>query len=368
MASPAIMSGESQGAQTGPGDQMDETWADAATRAAYRTFQSALSATILPGSRLWHAMLNPRGEAPSAEALGILAERVEELLETDLENVRRGFYPRELLFQIPLSEYVTRVLPEAVLDAPRLLLRRYRDGHGDLPDEPWISSLPRYYRRTFHWQTDGWLSDRSARLYDGSVEFLFGGMADTMRRMILPPVVEALREAQSERPRVVDLACGTGRFLLQLSKAVPQASLCGVDLSPFYLDHARKLLSDHRDISFLRENVESVPLADGTADCVTSVFLFHELPKPVRRNVAREALRLLKPGGRLVVMDSAQLSDSRKIEVFLKGFPAGYHEPFYGGYIRDDLAKMFAEVGFEIEESRPWLVSKAVVARKPLPS
>ena len=116
MASPATMAGESPGPQTGPGDQMDETWADAATRAAYRTFQSALSATILPGSRLWHAMLNPRGEAPSAEALGILAERVEELLETDLENVRRGFYPRELLFQIPLSEYVTRVLPEAVLD------------------------------------------------------------------------------------------------------------------------------------------------------------------------------------------------------------------------------------------------------------
>ncbi len=347
------------------GAMPDESWTDVATRAAHRTLHGALAAAMLPGNRLWHAALDPRGEAPSAEALAELSRRVEELIAADEENVRLGHYPRELLFQIPLVEYMTRVLPEALLDAPRLLLRRYRDGHADLPDVPWMDSLPRYYRRTFHWQTDGWLSDRSARLYDGSVEFLFGGMADVMRRMALPAVVRTLRESGEAHPRVVDLACGTGRFLLQLSRARPDARLYGVDLSPPYLAYASRLLADHPDTSFLRENVEAVPLADGSADCVTSVFLFHELPKPVRRRVVAEAYRLVRPGGRFVVLDSAQLSDSRILDVFLRGFSAGYHEPFYGGYIRDDLGAVLSEAGFEIEESRPWLVSKLVVGRKP---
>ena len=102
-----------------------------------------------------------------------------------------------------------------------------------------------------------------------------------------------------------------------------------------------------------------------TSALATSVFLFHELPADARRRVMREAWRVLKPGGRFVVCDSAQLADSADIADALYSFPATYHEPYYKSYLRDDLAAVMDECGFEVETSVPHLVSKVVVGRKP---
>jgi ubiquinone/menaquinone biosynthesis C-methylase UbiE len=113
------------------------------------------------------------------------------------------------------------------------------------------------------------------------------------------------------------------------------------------------------------ENAEHLPYVDAHFDVVTSVYLFHELPRSARRNVVREMFRVLRPGGLVVLEDSAQTSDSPQIAAVLAGFPAEYHEPFYKEYLADDLAGLLAECGFEVESSEPHLVAKVVVARKP---
>src|SRR6185369_682700 len=155
-----------------------------------------------------------------------------------------------------------------------------------------------------------------------------------------------------------------GRFLFQLHRALPHAQLFGLDMSGPYLEAARKLLAG-TDTSLIADNAEAMPLADAQFDAVTSVFLFHELPSDTRRRVMREAWRVLAPGGRFVVSDSAQLADSRELEPALSAFSAAYHEPYYRGYVRDDLAAVMRECGFEVEDSAPHLVSKVVVGRKP---
>jgi ubiquinone/menaquinone biosynthesis C-methylase UbiE len=329
-------------------------------RYAYRARQYGLTVSLAIPGRLFEFFRSPLTRF-DADVVAALRRRYQALLERDLANVERGDYPRDLLYQLPLLRYLRQV-PAALTDLPRFLWRSVTERHDDLPAGVDRSRYPRYYLRTFHWQTDGWLSDHSARLYDASVEFLFAGTADIMRRMAIPPLVAALRERPL--PRVLDVACGTGRFLLQLSRALPDAKLYGLDLSPPYLAHAGALLAG-RDVSLVNDNAEAMPWADGAFDAVASVFLFHELPFDARRTVAREMLRVVRPGGTVVVCDSAQLADSREIEPVLRYFPAAYHEPYYKGYLRDDLAGLLAETGFTVESSEPHLVSKVVVARRP---
>jgi ubiquinone/menaquinone biosynthesis C-methylase UbiE len=169
-----------------------------------------------------------------------------------------------------------------------------------------------------------------------------------------------------EHPRILDVACGTGRFLGQLHSTLPNAKLFGIDLSPNYLKHATQVLSAVPGISLVQDNAEKMPFRDESFDAVTSIFLFHELPKDARRNVMAEIYRVLRPGGTVAICDSAQLEESAELTSFLEGFPTIYHEPYYKGYLRDSLGRALGEVGFEVISSEPHFVSKVVVARRPL--
>lgn len=331
-------------------------------RARYRTRHRGLAFLLGAYMEMWYRMVKP-GIYPGRHELELLHRSFEDLLAADLDNVEAGRYPRDLLFSMPLGTYL-RTLPEAILDQPRIYQRARRGRFDDLPASVSPESYPAYYCRNFHWQTDGWLSRRSARLYDISVELLFGGVADVMRRMALPPVVDGVRNVA--RPRVLDIACGTGRFLASLGRALPRGELVGVDLSPFYVAHARQETPAHANMQFMVENAESMSFDDGAFDAATSVFLFHELPKDVRRRVMREAYRVLRPGARFVICDAAQLEGSGPLRCFLERFPEIYHEPYFKGYLRDDLETALERCGFQVERSEMHFVSKVVVARRPV--
>ena len=304
----------------------------------------------------------------SREMIEMVRERLRKLLDRDLANVEAGFYPHELLFQIPYADYA-RALPALIRDAPRTARRMREQNYRDLPEAIELDRYPPYYRRNFHWQSDGYLSAHSAKLYDLEVEVLFRGTADVMRRQIIPPVSRFVRAtasaAHTSRIRLLDIACGTGRTLKQLAAAHPRLRYHGVDLSPYYIRAARQLLRDIEDLSLVVENAEDLPYKDEYFDVVTSVYLFHELPKNARRRVLAEAYRVLRPGGLLVLEDSAQVSDSADLAAVLGNFPDQYHEPFYRCYLKDDLAAIAREQGFAVESSEPHLVAKVVVARKP---
>jgi ubiquinone/menaquinone biosynthesis C-methylase UbiE len=341
----------------------------AAHRVAYRVqhLSFLLNATIYQET----ARLIARQPRPkiSTEVLRELQRRVRELADEDLANVERGLYPRSLLFSMPLGDYA-RALPRLVRDMPRILERKRTANYKDVPAER--GRYPAYYRRAFHWQTDGYLSDHSAAVYELGVELLFRGTADVMRRQIIPPITRYLRrraeraEKSAQPARLLDIACGTGSALKQVAQAHPELAYFGVDLSPHYARRARQQLADVAQLAIAVENAEALPFANASFDIVTCVYLFHELPRNARRKVAAEMLRVLRPGGLLVVEDSAQLADSAAIEPALRNFPREFHEPFFNDYLEDDLAALFAAAGAEIESSRPHLVAKVVAAHKPL--
>ena len=80
---------------------------------------------------------------------------------------------------------------------------------------------------------------------------------------------------------------------------------------------------------------------------MSCVYLFHELPRAVRERAAAEFARVLRPGGRLVLVDSFQRGDKPAFDGLLELFPLAYHEPYYADYVRHDLRALFQDVGLD---------------------
>ena len=297
---------------------------------------------------------------PSAEAVATIRRRFSALLRRDLENARAGLYPRELLFS-PLRPHLAAV-PRLLADAPRVLRRKRSRAFKDLPSGVELGRYPAYYRRNFHWQTDGYFSTHSASIYDLGVELLFRGAADVMRRQVIPPLSAARRRGE-QIARVVELGAGTGRTLEQLLRTLPDLDATAVEMSPAYAARAREELAA-TSARVVVGNAESLEMADESVDAVVSVYLFHELPRRARRRVLAEARRVLRPGGLLVVEDSTQLADSPELAAILEAFPRQFHEPYYGDYLRDDLVRQVESAGFALESAETHLVSRVVVARR----
>jgi ubiquinone/menaquinone biosynthesis C-methylase UbiE len=332
-------------------------------RLAYRSqhLSFLVNATVMQEA----ARIITRTRRPHIEdgELRALMRRRKELHARDLANVEAGLYPRDLLFDIPVRSYL-KAFPRLVADTPRVVRRMRARNYRDIPvvDK---ERYPAYYRRTFHWQTDGYFSEHSAAVYELGVELLFRGTADVMRRQIIPPITRFVQQSDDRALRLLDVACGTGRTLHQIWRTHPAMRLWGVDLSPAYVQLARRRLADVGELAIAVENAEALPFADATFDIATSVYLFHELPRNARRNVIAELYRVVRPGGLVVLEDSAQLSESAELAGVLREFPRDFHEPFYEDYLEDDLGEILAEVGFEVVAVEPQLVAKVVVAHRP---
>jgi ubiquinone/menaquinone biosynthesis C-methylase UbiE len=224
--------------------------------------------------------------------------------------------------------------------------------------------VPEYYAQDFHFQTGGYLTEGSARLYDVQVETLFMGSAGPMRRAALAPVAHFMAGRDQRQVTLLDVACGTGRFLRQVRLTYPAMQLKGLDLSQPYLDEARRQLKGLRGAELIEAAAESIPLASESVDIVTSTFLFHELPPEVRRAVAAEMARVLKPGGMLVFLDSLQMGDRPGWDGLIEAFPERFHEPYYRHYAIDDLDALFTAAGLEPELTTTPFLSKLMVRRK----
>lgn len=348
---------------------------DTLTKLTYQTFQQSknyfgLAHKIL-STRLMN-MISPSVQQTKAippELLLKAQQKLNNLLEVDWEDAEKGVYPTSLLFDNPWEDFF-RYYPAMWLDLPQIWERANQKKHQDFSPNVDIQGYPSYYVQNFHHQTDGYLSDSSANLYDLQVEILFGGSADAMRRRILAPLKQGLKVFSDVPPRqirILDVACGTGRTLKSIRAALSQASLYGTDLSPAYLRKGIELLSQIPGElpQLLQANAEELPYLDNYFHAVTSVFLFHELPPAVRQRVIEECFRVTKPGGTFVICDSIQMSDSPDMEMMMESFPETFHEPYYKHYTTDNLVERLQKAGFENVSTQVHFMSKYLIAHKP---
>ncbi len=295
-----------------------------------------------------------------------LLQDVLKLQAQDAKNVKDGIYPLPVEEDGSVREHLAAVR-QMLADVPKSNERRLEGRGTEAAALPEAEGMPDYYAQNFHFQSGGWLTAESAKIYDVQVETLFMGTAGAMRRQAIRPIAEHIRGQDQRTLKLVDIACGTGRFLGQLAQAFPVMHMTGVDLSQPYLDEAARNLKSRRTISFRHANVEALPFESGTQDVVTCVYLYHELPAGVRRQVTTEIARVLKPGGLFVFVDSLQFGDVEGYDGFLEAFPQRFHEPYYMNYVEDRLEGhdgLFASAGLLPVQSYPAFMSKVVVCRK----
>lgn len=346
-----------------------------ATKLTYQTFQQGKTYFSLAHnliSQLIRLTVSPfelNGKSLPLEVIGKVQTRLNQLLEIDWQDAEQSIYPKSLLFDNPWEDFL-RYYPMVWLDMPSTWERANQNKHQDFSSEIDTTGYPDYYLHTFHHQTDGYLSDHSANLYDPQVELLFGGTADAMRRRILSPLKQGLKAFDSVPPqqiRVLDVACGTGRTINSTCAALPQASLYGTDLSLAYLRKANQLLSQNSGNlpQLLRANAEELPYLDNYFHAVTCVFLFHELPAAARQRVIEQCFRVTQPGGTFIICDSIQVKDSPEMLPAMEYFYGMFHEPYYKHYMTDDLVERMEKAGFQDISTQVHFMSKYLIARKP---
>jgi ubiquinone/menaquinone biosynthesis C-methylase UbiE len=288
------------------------------------------------------------------------------LFEREWRDIANGLFPvpRPLARDFPggPAEFLRRSFLY-FRDLPQVDARRHGHLDEELPPGEQGDGLPSYYRQNFHFQTDGWLSEHSAALYDTQVEVLFTGAADVMRRRALRPIAGWMAGRNQRDLRGLDVGCGTGRLLAAVHEAWPGMKLSGLDLSAPYLGEARRLVGKTARVKLIEGAAEKLPFEDRSLDLVFSSFLMHELPQDVRLDVLREMSRVVKADGLVVIVDSLQKGDHPAWDGLLDLFPHYFHEPYYAEYANGSLAAWAADAGLTPYDSERAFLSSVTALR-----
>jgi ubiquinone/menaquinone biosynthesis C-methylase UbiE len=126
----------------------------------------------------------------------------------------------------------------------------------------------------------------------------------------------------------------------------PSGTVCGIDAAAEMVTRAtRKAERAGLDVAFRHAVIETLPYPDGQFDVVLSTLMMHHLPRDVRSAAAREIRRVLKPGGRVLVMDFGAGGQNRG------GLLAHVHR--HGGVGLAEIADLLRDAGLHPVESGP---------------
>ncbi len=156
-----------------------------------------------------------------------------------------------------------------------------------------------------------------------------------------PVALAALEKGQT----VLDLGAGAGFDCFLAARAVgPEGRVIGVDMTPEMLDKARvnAEAGGFSNISFRLGEIEHLPVADASVDVVISNCVINLSPDKPR--VFAEALRALRPGGRLMISDIVLL---KPLPDALRDSVSAYVGCVAGAVLRDDYLAMLSAAGFQ---------------------
>ncbi len=166
-----------------------------------------------------------------------------------------------------------------------------------------------------------------------------------------------------EEFRMLDIGCGTGKLVFKAGEKFSAASFEGVDIAPGMVKAASEKTKENDRYQFqLGDAAETLPFDEGSFDYVSCCHSYHHYPD--QESAAREFRRLLKPGGKLLFVDSYINS--------VWGYTMhciiiGAYEKFQVNHFKMDALKdLFETVGLEVERQHitkgwvPWMMTVCV--------
>lgn len=153
---------------------------------------------------------------------------------------------------------------------------------------------------------------------------------------------------------ILDVGCGTGILLGQLVRSGFDLILHGIDNSPQMVTVAQSKLG--ASVKLHQGSASHLPYRNGSFDFVTCATSFHHHPDPL--NSLAEMFRVLKPAGKLVLLDPFIDGVPRKMICLLLNFISG--ETGINLFTRDQMKNMFREAGFGQVFQKPYLYYKLI--------
>lgn len=144
--------------------------------------------------------------------------------------------------------------------------------------------------------------------------------------------------------RALQVACVYGDFSNRLASHLDttQSRLELVDVAPIQLGNARKKLSGHENVGFHHQDSTSLHFPDDSFDQSVIFFLLHEQPEDARRKTISEALRVTKPGGKIIFVDYHGPKRSNPMRYVMKPI-LSWLEPFAMDLWRAELPEFMPE-------------------------
>jgi ubiquinone/menaquinone biosynthesis C-methylase UbiE len=191
--------------------------------------------------------------------------------------------------------------------------------------------------------------DRLANVYD-AVDWLTGNTTHRLRK-------PALRYLPPENGRVLEIGFGSGKLHVEMASRYRMA---GVDLAPGMARLARRRLAArglHSDLAV--GNAYALPWRDRLFDAVVSTFAFSAFPDA--GTALDEMIRVVKPGGRVIIVDAGEAANGNVAAHLL-----ARAWTLLGDYMRDEVPLMEARgLAVEREEYGPWSSTHVVVGTCP---
>jgi len=140
------------------------------------------------------------------------------------------------------------------------------------------------------------------------------------RREMIPPEAIVERMGLSGKERVVDLGAGLGYFALPISKVAGEVVAVDIEPKMLALLSQKALSAGIANVHMLLGDISSVPLSDGAADHVFAAFVYHEVS--VQSKLVEECARILRPSGKLTIVDFQKRFSGEGPPIWVKKSPA----------------------------------------------